>query len=189
MMDNRIEDPLLEPERGPIEQMLRKTGGGAAAVAFHVLAGVFLVTMAPLCGGPPEVEEEESVIDVAMCVEPEPEPPEPEPEPEPVPEPEPEVPAPEPEPVPEPKPEPPKPKLVKAPVGPGTLHVGTKHWVDVYVDGRKIGRAPNQSRYQLSAGHHVLRAEKPNSRCIPFERPFTIEPGETTRLRLNVVCP
>ncbi len=80
-------------------------------------------------------------------------------------------------------------KVVKAPPSPGTLHVGTKHWVDVYVDGRKIGRAPNRSRYQLSAGHHVLRAEKPDSRCIPFERPFTIKPGETTRLRLNVVCP
>lgn len=85
-----------------------------------------------------------------------------------------------PAPAPEPKPEEP---LY------GTLHVGTKKWVDVYVDGKKLGRAPDRTQYPLPPGSHRLRAEKPNSNCLPFERTFNIVAGETTRLRLKVVCP
>ena len=71
----------------------------------------------------------------------------------------------------------------------GTLQVGTRVWVDVYVDGRKVGRAPNRTRYELPAGPHRLRAEQPGSDCAPFEDAFTIRPGETTRMRLSDSCP
>jgi serine/threonine-protein kinase len=71
----------------------------------------------------------------------------------------------------------------------GTLHVGAQKWVDVYVDGQKIGRAPDRTQYPLPPGEHRLRAEQPGSNCLPFERTFTISAGETTRIRLKVVCP
>lgn len=69
------------------------------------------------------------------------------------------------------------------------LQVGTRVWVDVYVDGRKVGRAPNRTRYELPAGQHTLKAEQPGSDCTSFEDAFTIRPGETTRMRLSVSCP
>jgi hypothetical protein len=71
----------------------------------------------------------------------------------------------------------------------GTLQVGSDKWVDVYVDGERVGRAPDRTQYPLPPGEHRLRAEKPNSNCLPFERTFTISAGETTRVRLKVVCP
>ncbi len=71
----------------------------------------------------------------------------------------------------------------------GTLQVGSDKWVDVYVDGNRVGRAPDRTQYPLTPGEHRLRAEKPNSNCLPFERAFTISAGETTRVRLKVVCP
>ncbi|MFO0726772.1 MAG: protein kinase [Myxococcota bacterium] len=69
----------------------------------------------------------------------------------------------------------------------GELQVGTKKWVDVYVNGVKLGRAPDQSRYRLPVGTHRLRAENPL--CDPVEQEFTIQKGETTKLRLTIVCP
>lgn len=71
----------------------------------------------------------------------------------------------------------------------GSLQVGTRVWVDVYVDGHKVGRAPDRSLYPLAVGEHNLRAIKPDSNCLPFEHAFTIRPGETTRLRVELVCP
>ena len=71
----------------------------------------------------------------------------------------------------------------------GVLHVGASVWVDVYVDGRRVGRAPDTTRYTLAAGTHTIRAEQPGSDCVAFERRVTIQPGETTRLRLLVQCP
>ncbi|MEQ8273010.1 MAG: protein kinase [Deltaproteobacteria bacterium] len=71
----------------------------------------------------------------------------------------------------------------------GTLHVGTKVWADLYIDGHKVGRAPEQTRYPLPPGTYRLRAIQPNSSCIPFERTFTIRPGQTERMRLQIACP
>jgi serine/threonine-protein kinase len=71
----------------------------------------------------------------------------------------------------------------------GTLQVGTDKWADVFVDDQRVGRAPDRTQYPLPPGEHRLRAEQPNSNCLPFERTFTISPGETTRVRLKVVCP
>jgi hypothetical protein len=86
-----------------------------------------------------------------------------------------------------PPPEPPPP--VKEAPAYGTLQVGSDKWVDVYVDGERVGRAPDRTQYPLLPGEHRLRAEKPDSNCLPFERTFTITAGETTRVRLKVVCP
>jgi eukaryotic-like serine/threonine-protein kinase len=71
----------------------------------------------------------------------------------------------------------------------GTLQVGTKIWADVYVDNVKVGRAPERSIYPLPPGDHQLRMIQPDSNCFPFEQAFTIRPGETTRLRVQLVCP
>ena len=71
----------------------------------------------------------------------------------------------------------------------GTLHVGSAVWVDLFIDDHRVGRVPEKSRYPLPPGDYRLRAVKPNSNCLAFERAFTIRPGETTRLRLNVICP
>ncbi|MCB9650070.1 MAG: serine/threonine protein kinase [Deltaproteobacteria bacterium] len=93
------------------------------------------------------------------------------------------------EPAPEIKAAPPPPPPAPPPVEMGVLQVGTRVWVDVYVDGRKVGRAPNRTRYELPAGQHTLKAEQPGSDCTSFEDAFTIRPGETTRMRLSVSCP
>ena len=69
----------------------------------------------------------------------------------------------------------------------GELQLGVSRWVDVFVNGVKLGRAPDQSRYRLPVGTHKLRAENPH--CLPVEQEFTIRDGETTRLRLTIVCP
>lgn len=84
----------------------------------------------------------------------------------------------------------PRPEPQEEPAAPlyGTLQVGTRVWVDVHIDGRKVGRAPDRSHYPLTPGTHRLRAVKPDSDCVPFEREFTITAGETTRLRLDIVC-
>ncbi|MCK6544337.1 protein kinase [Myxococcota bacterium] len=71
--------------------------------------------------------------------------------------------------------------------GYGTLHVGTNVWADIWVDGKKLGRAPERSRYPLSPGVHQLRAVQPN--CTPDEKEFTISAGETKRLRVTITCP
>jgi predicted Ser/Thr protein kinase len=86
------------------------------------------------------------------------------------------------------EPPPPPPPVVEAPKI-GSLQVGTRVWVDVYVDDQKVGRAPDRSVYPLAVGEHRLRAIKPDSNCLPFEHAFTIRPGETTRLRVELVCP
>lgn len=68
----------------------------------------------------------------------------------------------------------------------GTLQLGGNVWFDVYVDGQKLGRVPDQSKYPLVPGIHKLRAIKPD--CEPVEQEFTIEPGETHRLKLKIEC-
>lgn len=91
---------------------------------------------------------------------------------------------------PAPKPEPKAEAVAPAPKPvTGTLQVGAKIWVDVFVDGRRVGRAPNRSRYALPVGKHTLRAEQPGSDCSVFEKAIEIREGETTRVRLAVSCP
>lgn len=72
---------------------------------------------------------------------------------------------------------------------PGVLHVGTGMWVDIHVDGERLGRAPNRSRYPLPPGEHVLEAKKPGSRCAPFRRTVQIRSEATTRVRVRLSCP
>ncbi len=84
-------------------------------------------------------------------------------------------------------PEEPK-KLIVAPKAMGTLHVGTRKWVDIYVDGKRLGRAPDRSRYPVGTGQHQLKAVKPGSDCEPFYKSFQIEKDRTTRLRIRLNC-
>lgn len=68
----------------------------------------------------------------------------------------------------------------------GTLQIGGNVWFDVYVDGKKLGRAPDQSKYPLVPGVHKIRAVKPD--CDPVEEELTIEPGKVSRLKLKIEC-
>lgn len=69
----------------------------------------------------------------------------------------------------------------------GTLRLGLKGWADIYVNGVKLGRAPDQNNFTLPAGTYQLRAVNPM--CEPLEREITIVAGETTRERLSIECP
>lgn len=90
---------------------------------------------------------------------------------------------------------PPRPAMTPAPepaapeAEPGVLHVGTSKWVDIWMDGERLGRAPERSRYTVTAGRHRLEARKPGSACAPFQRQIEIEPGRTTRIRVQLDCP
>jgi eukaryotic-like serine/threonine-protein kinase len=99
------------------------------------------------------------------------------------------VPAPE-RPAPQPvaaKPEPPPPPPPAAVEQKrGVLQIGASRWVDIYVNGVKLGRAPDQSKYSLPAGAHKLRAVNPH--CKPVERDVAIEADQTTRVRLDIDC-
>ncbi len=89
------------------------------------------------------------------------------------------------------KTEPPKPPTTETEVRAltGTLQVGTKVWVDIYVDGRRLGRAPDRSLYPLPVGRHTLRAVKPDSDCMAFEQTFELAPDATERIRVVLDCP
>jgi hypothetical protein len=83
----------------------------------------------------------------------------------------------------EPPPEPPPPAATAI----GVLHVGANKWGDVFVDGRRVGRAPNETRFELTPGEHRLRFVNPH--CNAEEKVVTIRAGETTRVRVRVSCP
>ncbi len=74
-----------------------------------------------------------------------------------------------------------------APKPRGTLQIGTSRWVDVYVDGVRLGRAPDRSRYRLPPGKHRVKAVNPH--CNPMEKVVKIDADQTTRVRLKLVCP
>ena len=90
--------------------------------------------------------------------------------------------APEAKPEPEPVTRPPPPRPAR-----GTLQIGSRRWVDVYIDGVRLGRAPDRSRYDLPPGEHRLKAVNPH--CNPMEKVVKIQPDQTTRVRLKLVCP
>jgi hypothetical protein len=66
------------------------------------------------------------------------------------------------------------------------LHVGTKRWADIYVDGVHLGRAPSETRFALSPGIHILVAKNPH--CASFKQKVTIRGDEVTRARLSFSC-
>lgn len=82
---------------------------------------------------------------------------------------------------------PPAEEVAPAPPATGALQVGASRWVDLFVNGARVGRAPDQSRYDLPVGTHQLRAVNPH--CKPLDREVIIRAGETTRLRLLLDCP
>lgn len=69
----------------------------------------------------------------------------------------------------------------------GMLQIGTSRWADIYIDGVRLGRAPEQTRYGLPPGRHRLKAVNPH--CNPLEKVVTIRPDQTTRVRLKIDCP
>jgi hypothetical protein len=81
-----------------------------------------------------------------------------------------------------------RPSRAAAPAPEGTLHVGTSMWVDIHVDGERLGRAPNKARYALPPGTYLLEAKKPGARCAPFRRQIEIRAGETSRVRVALDC-
>lgn len=194
-------------KRGKLRRIVW-TGGVAVGAAAIIAAAVVLVDLgsgpppSPAVAAEPEpIEPKKTPPSEPAEAEPAPaeklaavKAPEPEPELEPAPK------TVEPEPEPEParkrptrrpsKPAKKKPVVEKAPAAKyGTLHVGSRVWgVDVIVDGKKLGTLPKKNTYPLPPGTYRVRAVKPDSDCLPFERTVTIRPGEKTKLKLNVIC-
>ncbi len=74
------------------------------------------------------------------------------------------------------------------PAATGILKIGTQQWVEVHVDGARLGRAPDRGSYALAPGRHRLRAFQPDSGCSPHEEEITIVAGETTAVRVSLDC-
>ncbi|WNG60757.1 hypothetical protein F0U59_43170 [Archangium gephyra] len=72
--------------------------------------------------------------------------------------------------------------------GRGTLRIVTNYWADVYVDGKRKGRAPTSQPISLPAGPHVVSLLG-NPRVKGFRREVIIRVGETTELRVNPESP
>jgi hypothetical protein len=63
---------------------------------------------------------------------------------------------------------------------PGTLRIVTNYWANVYVDGKKLGRAPMKA-LSLPAGRHVIEL-RDNPTFKPYRSEVIIRTGETTEL-------
>jgi serine/threonine-protein kinase len=60
----------------------------------------------------------------------------------------------------------------------GTLHLMVRGaWVDVWIDGQKLGRVPPQNRYPMTAGEHTLELRNPN---VPTYRQEILIPANGT---------
>ena len=69
---------------------------------------------------------------------------------------------------------------VEAPA-PARLTVTTPgSWGEVFVDGKKLGRAGKGEEFEIAPGHHTLRVENPTSKS--FEQGFDIAAGETRQI-------
>ncbi|MFY0528968.1 PEGA domain-containing protein [Archangium gephyra] len=63
----------------------------------------------------------------------------------------------------------------------------TNYWADVYVDGKRMGRAPMKA-LSLPAGRHVVSLLG-NTKVKHYRREVVIRPGETTELRVDPDSP
>ncbi len=70
---------------------------------------------------------------------------------------------------------------------PGVLRVVTTPWADVYVDDRKVGRAPIFRTMPLVAGAHTLGFVNPN--YPPVIRKIKIEAGGVREVRVDLEKP
>jgi serine/threonine protein kinase len=67
-----------------------------------------------------------------------------------------------------------------SPPATGALHlVVSGAWVDVWVDGRKLGRVPPMNTYALTSGEHELELRNPG--LSTYRRKLVISPGDTLR--------
>lgn len=71
--------------------------------------------------------------------------------------------------------------------GAGTLRIVTSYWADVYVDGKRMGRAPMKA-LSLPAGRHVVSLLG-NVKVNHYRREVVIRPGEITELRVDPDSP
>ncbi|WP_375767603.1 PEGA domain-containing protein [Archangium gephyra] len=69
----------------------------------------------------------------------------------------------------------------------GTLRLVTTYWADVYVDGKRMGRAPMRP-LSLPPGPHVVRLLG-NPTFKPYQREVLIRAGETTELHVDPDSP
>ncbi|WNG58813.1 protein kinase [Archangium gephyra] len=60
---------------------------------------------------------------------------------------------------------------------PATLHVVTRPWAEVFVDGQSRGYTPRVRELRLSPGTHRLRFDNPL--CEPIEEVIQVSPGQT----------
>jgi|GEM_PF-5087148 len=70
-----------------------------------------------------------------------------------------------------------RPASREMPAAKGTLRLLLKGWAEIFVDGKKMGRAPPMNRLELPAGKHVLELTNPAMK--PYKAIITIPEGET----------
>ena len=67
---------------------------------------------------------------------------------------------------------------------PATLHVVTRPWAEVFVDGQSRGYTPRVRELRLSPGTHRLRFDNPL--CEPIEEVIQVSPGQTVSRELSL---
>jgi hypothetical protein len=68
-------------------------------------------------------------------------------------------------------------------VSPGLLRLVVKPWAEVSIDDTPVGTTP-LAPLSLSPGSYAVRLSHPEYR--PLQRKVKIEPGETTRLEIDL---
>ena len=61
-------------------------------------------------------------------------------------------------------------------------------WADIYVNGNKLGRAPDTPKYKLPPGTYDLMAKQPGSTCEPYKRRFKIVAGKANKISFRLTC-
>ncbi|OJT26590.1 protein kinase [Archangium sp. Cb G35] len=72
----------------------------------------------------------------------------------------------------------------REPQVPATLHVVTRPWAEVFVDGQSRGYTPRVRELRLSPGTHRLRFDNPL--CEPIEEVIQVSPGQTVSRELSL---
>jgi serine/threonine protein kinase len=69
-------------------------------------------------------------------------------------------------------------------VGDGFLHVFSRPWADLYIDGRRYGTTPTKTPIVLPSGMHTIKCKR--SGFVTYIRKIKIKKSETTRLRIEL---
>jgi serine/threonine-protein kinase len=72
------------------------------------------------------------------------------------------------------------------PEEPASLVVDIKPWCDVWIDGKKVGRASPTRSFTVAAGTHKVECKQPST-GLKWQEQVTLEAGQKSRLRGTVI--